>query len=351
MRRLAVILTAAATVTAGLVAVPAQAATLPSPPTTGYAIFTAPRARRRLGHPVPDGAPDAAAASRSSAAGPHGRGHDTDDRRADLPSRRPRPVLRGRHLRHQRDAPPPPQARVQIGRRRADRVRDRPPGPSPCTRSPSRAGEVTAFAGSVRGNCGTGQPVFAQEIRLELHGADASCSPHRSAPRSAEAVTVQVGASQTTFGDRDRHRHRRQAGDHRRHLQRRRRSPPTTRARLTLVATPDFFGPAQDLITLPDGGAGRKIPVTVDGYDTATGAYTPLPPARLLDTRNRRRGHDDARRSAPDKSIDLQVTGRERCPGQPVSARSCSTSPSRGRPPRGTSPCIRPAPPARPRRR
>ena len=42
MRRLAVILTAAATVTAGLVAVPAQAATLPSPPTTGYAIFTAP---------------------------------------------------------------------------------------------------------------------------------------------------------------------------------------------------------------------------------------------------------------------------------------------------------------------
>src|SRR6478736_5865326 len=43
MRRLAVILTAAATITAGLVAVPAQAATLPSPLTTGYAVFTAPR--------------------------------------------------------------------------------------------------------------------------------------------------------------------------------------------------------------------------------------------------------------------------------------------------------------------
>ncbi len=43
MRRLATILTAAATVAAALTAVPAQAATLPSPPTTGYAFFTAPR--------------------------------------------------------------------------------------------------------------------------------------------------------------------------------------------------------------------------------------------------------------------------------------------------------------------
>ncbi len=43
MRRTAVILTAAATVAAGLLAVPAQAATLPSPPTTGYAYFTGPQ--------------------------------------------------------------------------------------------------------------------------------------------------------------------------------------------------------------------------------------------------------------------------------------------------------------------
>ncbi len=139
----------------------------------------------------------------------------------------------------------------------------------------------------------------------------------------SEAVTVQVGPSQTTFGDAigtgtdakvaitaDTCSGRTIAAN--------------TTCTLTLVATPDFFGPAQDLITLPDGGAGRKIPVTVDGYDTATGAYTPLPPARLLDTR-KKVGVTTTTPIGADKSIDLQVTGRERRPAPAVSARSCST--------------------------
>ena len=78
---------------------------------------------------------------------------------------------------------------------------------------------------------------------------------------------------------------------------------------LTLTATPDFFGPAQDVITLPDGGAGRKIPVTVDGFDTAAGAYTPLKPARVLDTR-KKLGVTTITPVGPGKTIDLQVSGR-----------------------------------------
>ena len=81
-----------------------------------------------------------------------------------------------------------------------------------------------------------------------------------------------------------------------------------TSCALTLTATPDFFGPAQDLITLPDGGAGRKIPVTVVGFDTATGAYTPLPPRRLLDTR-KKVGVTTTTPIGANRSIDLQVTG------------------------------------------
>ena len=68
MRRLAVILTAAATVTAGLVAVPASAATLPSPPTTGYAVFTGPL-------PGPGGAPASRRRPASAAASLRRRAH------------------------------------------------------------------------------------------------------------------------------------------------------------------------------------------------------------------------------------------------------------------------------------
>ena len=160
------------------------------------------------------------------------------------------------------------------------------------------AGEVTAFAGSVRGNCGTGQPVFAQEIRWNSTVPMIVLTAPVSTSKT-EVVTVQAGASDDHLRHRDRHRRRRQGGDHRRHLQQQDASPANTTCALTLVATPDFFGPAQDLITLPDGGAGRKIPVTVDGFDTANGAYTPLTPARAARHPQASRCHDDARRSAP----------------------------------------------------
>ncbi len=68
--------------------------------------------------------------------------------------------------------------------------------------------------------------------------------------------------------------------------------PANQTCSLTLTATPDFFGPAQDVITLPDGGEGRKIPVTVNGYDTANGAYTPLTPGPAARHPEGHRCHD-----------------------------------------------------------
>ena len=114
-----------------------------------------------------------------------------------------------------------------------------------------------------------------------------------------------------------------------------------TTCALTLIATPDFFGPAQDLITLPDGGAGRKIPVTVDGYDTATGAYTPLPrPA--CSTPEGPRGHDDdadRRRQVRRPAGDRQ----RRCARQSGASAVVLNVTVVGRPAAGSSPCTRPA--------
>jgi hypothetical protein len=168
-------------------------------------------------------------------------------------------------------------------------------------------GEVTAFAGSVRGNCGTGQPgfSFAQEIRWNSTVAMIVLSTPTSTPK-AEVVTVLAGASDVTFGTAIG-----TGTDAKVAVTADNCSGKTIPANgtctLTLTATPDFFGPAQDLITLPDGGAGRKFPVTVDGYDTATGAYTPLTPARLLDTRSAL-GVTTRTPIGAGKTIDLQVS-------------------------------------------
>ena len=314
MRRLAVILTAAATVTAGLVAGPAQAATLPSPPTTGYAIFTAPIPGNGWGSRL-QSAPGAASGSSLGGGRLVVRSGNVGSAQTTITPPTGQPFAVGTY--DVAETATATEAGVQI-------VGGTPVG---CAVNSgtltvhevtlAAAGEVTAFAGSVRGNCGNGQPVFAQEIRWNSTVPMIVLTAPVSTSK-AEAVTVQVGPSQTTFGEAigtgadakvaitaDTCSGRTLAAN--------------TTCTLNLVATPDFFGPAQDLITLPDGGAGRKIPVTVDGYDTATGAYTPVPPARLLDTR-KRVGVTTTTPIGAAKFVDLQVTGRGGVPASGVGA-------------------------------
>ena len=61
------------------------------------------------------------------------------------------------------------------------------------------AGEVTAFAGSVRGNCGDGEPVFAQEIRWNSTVPFIRLIAPVSTSTASTTVTVAVPAT-TTFG-------------------------------------------------------------------------------------------------------------------------------------------------------
>ena len=316
MRRLATILTAAATVAAALTAVPAQAATLPSPPTTGYAFFTAPRPGVDWGTRFQ--ATTAITGSAVTGGGVTVQGTDA----AAVEST---------------TITPPTTASLAVGTYPVKQVATAteaglalagPTVPAECADAingtltvhevTAVSGEVTAFAGSVRGTCGTGQPGvgFAQEVRFDSTVPLIVLSAPVSTPRS-EVVTVAAGASDVTFG-----------------------APVGTGAdakvkvtantctgvvlagttcALTLTATPDFFGAAQDVITLPDNGAGRKIPVTAYGFDTATGAYTPLKAARLLDTR-KKIGVSTITPIGPGKTIDLQVSTRGGVPSAGATA-------------------------------
>jgi hypothetical protein len=316
MRRLAVILTAVATVTAGLLAVPAQAATLPSPATTAYAFFTAPRPGVDWGTRF-----HASTGLSGSTAPAGGLTVQGTDAAAGVEST---------------TITPPTNQSFAVGTYPVNEVATGTEAgvslagvkvPPECVDATSgtltvhevtlAAGVVTAFAGSVRGNCGSGQPVFAQEIRWNSTVPMIVLTAPVSTSKS-EVVTVQAGASAATFGQAVG-----SGTDAKLAITADNCSNKTVPANgsctLTLVATPDFFGPAQDLITLPDGGSGRKIPVTVDGYDTATGAYTPLPPARLLDTRHKV-GVSTTTPIGPAKFVDLQVTGKAGVPASGVGA-------------------------------
>lgn len=70
---------------------------------------------------------------------------------------------------------------------------------------------------------------------------------------------------------------------------------------------------------MPDGGAGVRQPVTIVGQETAKGAYTSLPPKRLLDTRSKI-GVGSTTPIGPGKYIDLQVTKRGGVPATGSSA-------------------------------
>jgi hypothetical protein len=318
MRRTAVILTAAATVAAGLLAVPAQAATLPSPAATGYAFFTAPRVGTDWGtsFQATTGLTGSSVAGGgltvSGTAGAAGVGSTT--------------------------LTPPTGGAFAVGTFPIKQTASATEAgvsitgstvPAECAVATSgtltvhevtlAAGAVTAFAGSVRGTCGSGAPGIgvAQEVRFNSTVPTIVLSAPVSTPKS-EVVTVQVGATDTTFG-----------------------TPVGTGADakvavtantctglklagttcdVTVTATPDFFGPAQDVITLPDGSAdGRKIPVTAFGFDTATGAYTPLAPTRLLDTRSAL-GVTTRTPVGAGQVINLQVTGRGGVPAAGATA-------------------------------
>ena len=82
-----------------------------------------------------------------------------------------------------------------------------------------------------------------------------------------------------------------------------------TSCAIGLRATPTTFVPTQGMLTIPDGGAGAKRPVTIVGEETARGAFTSLTPARVLDTR-KRVGVTTTTPIGSGKFIDLQVTTR-----------------------------------------
>ena len=309
MRRLPIILTAAATVAAALTAVPAQAATLPSAPTTGYAFFTAPRPGVDWGTRF-----QAITAISGSAVAGGGVTVSGADAASNVESTTITPPTDGSFAAGNtydlKESATATQAGVSLTGFTV---------PAECAGATSGTltvhevtlvgTDVTAFAGSVRGTCGSGAPGigFAQEVRWNSTVPTIVLSAPVSTPK-AEVVTVQAGASDVSFGTAIG-----TGADAKVAISADTCSNKTvlagTTCALTLTATPDFFGPAQDTITLPDGGTGRKIPVTSVGVDTATGAYTPLKPARLLDTR-KKVGVTTITPVGPGKTIDLQVSGK-----------------------------------------
>ncbi|WP_377640053.1 hypothetical protein [Oryzobacter terrae] len=316
MRRLAVILPLAALVAAGLTAVPAQAVPLPTSGVTAYSVDTG---------ALPGAGWGTRFALESSAAGASGNalggggltvGGISGGTFARVFVSPPtgggfavgtydiREVATATEARVQIDGGTPAECSTVSGTLTVHEVA-------------LDAGEVTRFAGSVRGNCGEGEPVFAQEIRWNSTVPFIRLTAPVSTSTPSTTVTVAV-PSTATFGQvigsgtdakvrvvNDGCSNRTVTGG--------------TSCPITIAATPDFFGPAQDLLTLPDGGAGRKIPVTVVGYDTASGAYAPLSPARLLDTR-RRVGIPTTTPLGGGRYVDLQVTSRGGVPSTGVSA-------------------------------
>jgi hypothetical protein len=317
MRRLAIVITAAATVAAALTAVPAQAATVPTSATTGYAVFTAPR-------PGGDWGTRFQATTAISGSAVAGGGLTVQGSDATGPqSTTIRPPEGGTLAVGTYDInllPTATQAGVALtGASLPLGCDDGTAGTLKVHQVTMVGTNVTAFAGSVRGNCGSGQPGvgFAQEIRFNSTVPMIVLSTPVSTPK-AEVVTVAAGAADVTFGTA--------AGtgvDAKVAISADTCSGRTvlagTTCALTLTATPDFFGPAQDTITLPDGGAGRQIPVTVNGFDTATGAYTPLKPTRLLDTR-KALGITTRTPIGPGQAVDLQVTGKGGVPAAGAAA-------------------------------
>ncbi|QIM21204.1 hypothetical protein G7075_08795 [Phycicoccus sp. HDW14] len=314
MRRLAVILPAAVVLGAGLVAAPAEAATnLPSAPTTAYGVFTG---------PVPGaGWGTRAVATGSLSGSSDGSGgltvSGTTATSATISTavqpRTGNPFTPGTYPIGDTASPTAVGVQVTGG------------VPSACSSVSGNitvhavtlsGGQVTSFAASVKGNCGTGQPVFAQEVRWQSTVPMIALVTPVSTPK-AEVVTVAVGPNDTTFGTpTDTGTDAKVAVTGNTCTGTR---PANTTCTVTVTATPDFFGPAQDVITLPDGGAGRVIPVTSVGYDTATGAYTPLAPARLLDTR-RKVGVSTTTPIGANKYIDLQVAARGGVPSSGVAS-------------------------------
>ena len=316
MRRVAVILTAAATVAAGLAAVPAQAATLPSPPTTGYAIFTGPLQDAGWGTRF---VATSTSASPTASGGVQLQALTTAGQAASTVISPPSGSTFAVGTYDIGETATATNAGVHISGGGIPVDCPATSGTLTVHEATLDAGDVTAFAASVRGNCGTGRPVFAQEIRFNSTVPMVVLTAPVSTSSKSEVVTVRAGASDATFGQAigtgtdaevavtadTCSNHTVAAG---------------ASCSLTLTATPDFFGPAQDVITLPDGGAGRKIPVTVDGFDTANGAYTPLRPARLLDTR-RKVGVTTTTPIGANRFVDLQVSGRG---GVPSATRASS---------------------------
>ena len=200
MRRLAVILTVAATVAAALTAVPAQAATLPTtPPTTGYAFFTGPQAGVNWGTGF-----QATTATGSAEAGGGLTVQGTDAAGTAESTTLTPPTGQSFAVGTTYDVKESATATeggVSLGGPVPAECADATTGTLTVHEVTLVGGEVRAFAGSVRGTCGTGAPGigFAQEIRWESTVPMIVLSVPVSTSKS-EVVTVLAGASNVTFG-------------------------------------------------------------------------------------------------------------------------------------------------------
>ena len=88
---------------------------------------------------------------------------------------------------------------------------------------------------------------------------------------------------------------------------------------VAVLAHPRDVGGHAARLRLPSASGDRVVGLTVVGVDTPGGAYTPLPPQRVLDTR-KATGVTTTTPIGAAKSIDVQVTGRKGVPSTGVSA-------------------------------
>ena len=82
---------------------------------------------------------------------------------------------------------------------------------------------------------------------------------------------------------------------------------------VAVLAHPRDVGRHAARLRLPSASGDRVVGLTVVGVDTPGGAYTPLPPQRVLDTR-KATGVTTTTPIGAAKSIDVQVTGRKGVP-------------------------------------
>ena len=180
-------------------------------------------------------------------------------------------------------------------------------------------GAITSFAATYATACGAGAPPNVGELRFNSTiDYERFGSQGLGTDSAARTVTV-TAAAETTFGTAVLEG----------------QSPAPYRlgtdtcsgqtvaaggtCTVAVLAHPRDVGGHAARLRLPSASGDRVVGLTVVGVDTPGGAYTPLPPQRVLDTR-KATGVTTTTPIGAAKSIDVQVTGRKGVPSTGVSA-------------------------------